>query len=983
MQQIRRHIIPLTLVAVLATTLLVTCGDKGAGPDRVSSDTNVQVTLTKTSLVQAIQGVALEAYVDDSLVYSATTGITDGAFTFGRFQLPVGRALIVVVAFDEEDHILYEGQTELDIVAGGNNTVNVELTPSVPMVRLAPYYSERASGTDFESTVELHNVANFLSGVFTIRFDENVLAFADSISPGDAAWGGLSVTPLRSEATNEIQFAVRRLGNSDVVPAGVTDLAHVRFHGIATGRTLVSIDVVDLEDFSGPVPELNNLVTDDQTINLTGSGDPIVVFPDEGLDAAVRDALAQPTGPLFASVVATITELDAEDRGIVNLTGIGSLTSCQTLNLANNELSSVALLSGMTSLNDLDLRNNQISDIAALVSNSGLGAGDVVDLTGNPLSEQALTTQIPALRNRGVTVFPALSTLSGQVTDANTSVPITGADVSINGPLNQAKKTDSFGNYAFPDLPDGTYDVTVSAAGYETAGERVVISQGDVVVDVELTPIQVTPTISGTVTDSVSGDPIAGAMVLAIDTVTFSSVFDSTDANGNYAFFGLGDGFYQVLVTADTYLPGFDSVTVSGSPAILNFKLMQAPATISGTVRAEARTGQVPLEGATITLAGPTTDETTSASNGFYAFGLLVPGDYTLIASADNYDADTVMIAIFPGDLQTVDFLLHPMQTTVSGTVKSGIDGTGVPDASVRYAGSAGAFVTTTDVNGFYSLGAIPSGTYDVDVAKSGWGAASEQNVVVSGASFSADYSIFPMGISAILQGQVRDAQTSNPIIGANVQITWPVTMSVLTDAQGAYSFGSLSTGSYDMMVSISGYETVTRTIDLSDMVQVEDFALSQTLTNDLFRIVLTWGAEPQDLDIYYNASSFSVWWGEPGSLTSAPFVHLDVDDTLSFGPETITVRQLAEPANIVIHNYSADLKGDPVQLTASKGLVQIYDQSGLISTFEVPTTGTGFFWNVCDITIDGQIVPINQIVETPPSVSKKLSKRKTVLPAR
>ena len=58
----------------------------------------------------------------------------------------------------------------------------------------------------------------------------------------------------------------------------------------------------------------------------------------------------------------------------------------------------------MTRLASVDLRQNEISDVRALVDNPGLGRGDEVNLELNPLSQQALTVQIPALIRRGVRV---------------------------------------------------------------------------------------------------------------------------------------------------------------------------------------------------------------------------------------------------------------------------------------------------------------------------------------------------------------------------------------------------------------------------------------------------------------------------------------------------------------------------------------------------------------------------------------------------
>jgi len=53
----------------------------------------------------------------------------------------------------------------------------------------------------------------------------------------------------------------------------------------------------------------------------------------------------------------------------------------------------------MPLLHRVDLKGNRVVDISTLL---GLDRLKVVTLTGNPLSEPALTIQIPALREAGI-----------------------------------------------------------------------------------------------------------------------------------------------------------------------------------------------------------------------------------------------------------------------------------------------------------------------------------------------------------------------------------------------------------------------------------------------------------------------------------------------------------------------------------------------------------------------------------------------------
>ena len=89
---------------------------------------------------------------------------------------------------------------------------------------------------------------------------------------------------------------------------------------------------------------------------------------------------------------------------IADITPLTNLNKLQLLWLRHNQIAEVGPLAGLYKLNQLSLENNHIEDISALVANTGLGEGDEVHLTDNPLSDQARNEQIPALQARGVDV---------------------------------------------------------------------------------------------------------------------------------------------------------------------------------------------------------------------------------------------------------------------------------------------------------------------------------------------------------------------------------------------------------------------------------------------------------------------------------------------------------------------------------------------------------------------------------------------------
>jgi hypothetical protein len=70
--------------------------------------------------------------------------------------------------------------------------------------------------------------------------------------------------------------------------------------------------------------------------------------------------------------------------------------------------------------------------------------------------------------------------LTGTLSD-NSGHPVAGARVEVNGPKTNVTTTDGKGAFALPNLPPGTYSMTASKAGYQSAYESgIVISPGGV-----------------------------------------------------------------------------------------------------------------------------------------------------------------------------------------------------------------------------------------------------------------------------------------------------------------------------------------------------------------------------------------------------------------------------------------------------------------------------------------------------------------------
>ncbi len=94
--------------------------------------------------------------------------------------------------------------------------------------------------------------------------------------------------------------------------------------------------------------------------------DEVIYIPDPNLEAVLREALGKPIGEVTRADLESLTSLNADDKGIANLSGLEYATNLTHLYLDGNQISELSPLSGLTNLVLLSLQANQISDISEL-----------------------------------------------------------------------------------------------------------------------------------------------------------------------------------------------------------------------------------------------------------------------------------------------------------------------------------------------------------------------------------------------------------------------------------------------------------------------------------------------------------------------------------------------------------------------------------------------------------------------------------------
>lgn len=189
-----------------------------------------------------------------------------------------------------------------------------------------------------------------------------------------------------------------------------------------------------------------------------------------------------------------------------------------------------------------------------LEGNSDLGVDDVYDALRSTADDLGATGKDIGYGWGIVDAFEAVAQVSldcgidGVVSDADTTLPIEGAEVMVSE-TGQSKYTDAAGGYRFF-LPPGDYTVSASGFGYEPQAVVASVAEGvHTPQDFSLVPMP-SGTISGTVTDVDTGQPLEGVTVRVVDAPR-STV---TNVQGGYSM-DVPVGTYDVAASMWGYKP--------------------------------------------------------------------------------------------------------------------------------------------------------------------------------------------------------------------------------------------------------------------------------------------------------------------------------------------------------------------------------------------------------------------------------------------
>lgn len=395
---------------------------------------------------------------------------------------------------------------------------------------------------------------------------------------------------------------------------------------------------------------------------------------------------------------------------------------------------------------------------------------------------------------------------------------ISGRVLGVGGPLEGALVTATWGGTAsvFTDrlgrfsiwVDEGLYDVRFESPGHEelVIGNVEVVSGEPVELVAELESVHAS--LAGSVVDTITGEPVLGALVTAAWPGGGSSRV--TGADGSYALANIVPGEFLLICAAHGYRSDERALTLDGSEsATLELDLLRLEGTIAGTVRDGSGAG---LQGASVRarLGEVVTSTTVTDDDGHYLLAGLDPALlYDIRASlSGHYSASQNPLIGVPAQTAGADFTLLPCSGVIEGTVADGTSGEPIEGALVSASDGEGHFGTDmTDEDGIFAIGGlVPAGEYEIRASLFGYEDASATGVepgeegleLALPRNFARLLGTVTTASPEVLSPDDVEVVATNTAFGGESRLTAP-------DVSGSYEMLELRPGTYVATVSGNG----------------------------------------------------------------------------------------------------------------------------------------------------------------------------------
>jgi len=328
--------------------------------------------------------------------------------------------------------------------------------------------------------------------------------------------------------------------------------------------------------------------------------------------------------------------------------------------------------------------------------------------------------------------------------------------------------------------PEETTTYTISATG----------SGGTASDTVTVTVEQSLASITGTITDADTGQPLEGAIVSVEAGGNTHS--DETGFDGSYEINDVIPGDIQITVTYSDYSQVYQATLPSGGDHVIDFSMDIDGVTLTGVVM-DADTGQ-PLEGAIVSVeAGGNTHSDETGSDGSYEINGVAPGDMQITVTYSDYSQ--TYEAILPSGTHVQDFSMDLSGISVTGTVADVTTEEPLAEATVTAVIDGQTYSANTEADGSYEISGISeNGSLELTATCPGYLEETTTYSVSGSGVLEHDFSLYSESAAVTVTGVVTNAKTMMPEPGVEVGLTG-AQISDTTDSNGVFTLTGVPMG--------------------------------------------------------------------------------------------------------------------------------------------------------------------------------------------
>jgi uncharacterized repeat protein (TIGR01451 family) len=602
----------------------------------------------------------------------------------------------------------------------------------------------------------------------------------DSVRAGSGPWAVQELAAVGIDTTQRVRTVIAELTSASVVSGRV----------LSGGTPLSGVRTVVIDDDG-------NLVSLPDLTDSTGS------YTVSGLQAGNYRLRASLAG--FASVEQPFTITAGSDLLLsdLNLNAAASLS----LLLQNEGTSPVrnALVRLMQGTTFVTLQTTGVNGLATF-TDIAAGTYDLLINAPNLLSQQVSVTIAAGANDHTVTLSPA-GAVEGIVRDG-ANQPIAGITVNVSGITSAGDDfgvdttTKADGSYRVPDLPHGTYGITVGN-GPGILRQDTTINAGSLLQTISFTIAG--SGITGVVRKSDGVTPASDATVLLVQSgETLATA--TTDANGHYVFRALTAGTFSLQAAGRDGLTSAVSVVVPVNSTTTAPALTTGDNVLSGVVTSNG----LPVADADIVLIPIASARlsqwlvTRTAADGSCMFDGLVSQSYQLQVERTGLVTQRVPLSLTGSATQNLALVPGVTQTgiiTHAGLPLEGATVLFIDPATGRVLGA-----DDSDATGRYEIEDVPAGTWSVLVHQTGLQSLHLTGVSVLDPPVAMDFAL--LAATTDVSGEVREtsgaaiASATVEIVNAGGQVIYELQSAF----DGTWSTTALPAGTYTVRASLTNY---------------------------------------------------------------------------------------------------------------------------------------------------------------------------------